>query len=476
MSPGTKKKIAIIAGSVAAVALIAVAAVLYSRGDHQGPSIRLREAISVSYGERIGLYDIVRAVSDESAYTIAITSGGEVAEDGRSTLLGQVGVIEVEITATDEYGNTTVQVAEVTVVDDTPPRIQAESRTIEVGDDTDFLSGVTAEDEVDGDLTAQLRVDQSQVDTTRAGTYPLIYTVTDSAGNEAILPVALTVVSPEARQITLSQQALTLEGNGHYQLAANVSPSAWSGSIEWTSSDESVAVVFDGLITWVGPGSCTITATADGQSAECRVTCGYVTASSIRLNQSMLELEYGQSEQLLATVIPSNWSGEITWSSSDPEVATVEDGVVTAVGDGTCTITATAEGRTASCYVTCTMPELESLTLPESEISLKVGESVTITPDLTPEDWPGELVWTSSNPSVATVTQDGKITAVSVGNCDITVTAGDLTATVNVDCWRSLLDDLFGFGDGNDDTNDDEPEPDDEEDPDDEEEPDGDVE
>lgn len=461
MSPITKKKIAIIAGSVAAVALVAVAAVLYSRGDHQGPSIRLHEAVSVSYGERIGLYDIVRAVSDESAYTIAITAGGEVAADGRSTLLEQVGVNEVEITATDEHGHTTVQVAEVTVVDDTPPSIQAEGRTIEVGDDTDFLSGVTAQDEVDGDLTAQLRVDQSQADTTRAGTYPLIYTVTDSAGNEAILPVALTVVSPEARQVTLSQQTLTLEGNGHYQLAANVSPSAWSGSIEWTSSDESVAVVSNGLISWVGPGSCTITATADGQSAECHVTCGYVTISSIQLNQSMLELEYGQSEQLRATVIPSNWSGEITWSSSDPEVATVEDGMVTAVGDGTCTITVTADGRTASCYVTCTMPELESLTLPESEISLEVGDTVTITPVLTPEDWPGELVWTSSNPNVATVTQDGEITAVSAGNCDITVTAGELTATVNVDCWRNILDDIFGGGGG--DTEPDEEEPDEEE-------------
>ena len=59
------------------------------------------------------------------------------------------------------------------------------------------------------------------------------------------------------------------------------------------------------------------------------------------------------------------------------------------------------------------------------------------------------------------MTQDGEITAVSAGNCDITVTAGELTATVNVDCWRNILDDIFGGGGG--DTEPDEEEPDEEE-------------
>ena len=447
MSSENKKKIGIAAGVLVALALCIAIAVIYSRGDHQGPAIRLWDNLSISYGDRIGLYDIVRSVTDESPFTVAITGGGEVAQDGRSTVIHEVGVTEVEITATDEQGHSTVQRASVTVLDDTPPSISAGALTLEVGENIDFHSGVTAEDEVDGDLTGRIEVDQSRADTTRAGTYPIIYSVSDQSGNEAVLPVALTVVSPEARQITLSQQSLTLEGNGHYQLAATVSPNAWSGSIEWTSSDERVAVVHNGLISWVGAGSCTVTAVADGESAECHITCGYVTLSSIRLSKSALELEYGSSERLTATVVPSNWTGTVEWTSSDPLIATVDGGAVAAVGEGVCTITASAEGRTATCLVTCTMPELESLTIEETEISLEVGDSVTITPTLAPEDWPGELTWTSSNPAVATVSEDGEITAVSEGNCDITVTAGGHTATINVDCWEQHDEGDGGFWD-----------------------------
>lgn len=439
----SKKKIGIIAGAIAAVVLIAVAVNLYAKGDHSGPSITLASDFEIGYGERIGLFDLVTAVSDESEYTISITAGGNVASDGRSTVFDRAGDAQVEITAVDELGHKTVKTAAVKVTDTKPPMLQVKDMEISLGDPVDYHTGITAEDEMDGNLTSQIQVDLSQVDETKAGIYPVIYTVSDSSGNQAIVRSALTIRSPEAEQITLSQQNLSLEGNGHYQLAATVEPRAWAGKLQWSSSDESVAVVSDGLISWVGTGSCVISAQAGDVTAQCQVTCGYVSVSYVNLNYSTLTLEYNEPAELTATVIPSNWKGEVTWTSSDPTVATVEDGKVTWAGPGECTITATADGRTATCAVTSKEPQIESLDIQEEEINLSANGTYAVTPTVLPEIWSGEITWTSSDPTIAEV-EDGLIRWVSAGDCTITATAGECTDSVTVHCAeRGTLGDLI---------------------------------
>ncbi|MGM9537288.1 MAG: Ig-like domain-containing protein, partial [Candidatus Onthomonas sp.] len=278
--------------------------------------------------------------------------------------------------------------------------------------------------------------------------------VSDSSGNQAVVRSALIIHSPEAESITLSQQGLSLDGNGHYQLAATVEPRAWAGKLQWSSSDESVAVVSDGLISWVGTGSCVITAQAGDVTAECQVTCGYVSVSSIQLDYTSLTLEYDETESLTTTVIPSNWRGAVTWMSSDPTVATVEDGKVTWAGVGECTITATVDGRTATCDVICKEPEIESLTIEEEEINLSANGTYAIVPTILPEIWSGEITWTTSDPSVATV-ENGLIRWVSAGECTITATAGECTDSVAVHCAErgtlgDILDGILGGGHGDD--------------------------
>lgn len=446
-----KKKIGVIAGILVILIAVGVGVYLYSREDHSGPSVRVASGYEANYGERIGLFDLVTAVSDESEYSILITRGGQVSSDGRYTIFDAAGSVEVEITAEDEHGNTTVKTVPVEIKDAKPPIIYANHITIDLGDSVDYRTGVTAEDEMDGNLTSQIQVDTSQVDETKAGVYPVIYTVTDQAGNQAVLRTALTIHSPEAETVSLSRQSVSLDGNGHYQLSATVSPSAWSGTVEWSTSNPKVAVVSDGLISWVGTGSCTITARAEDVTAECQVECGYVTVSSIKLNQSSLTLDYQESAELSTKIIPSNWAGDVIWTSSDTTVAVVSDGEVTWAGQGECIITATADGRNASCTVTCNEPEIESVTIEEEEIDLSANGSYQIFPTVVPEEWPGELVWTSSNPEIATVT-DGMVRWVSAGTCTITVTADEVTDSCVVNCAEQttigdILDGIFGGGD-----------------------------
>ena len=431
--PMNKKKIAIIAALLAVILIGGIGIFVYSQGDHVGPEVKLVDSYTANYGERIGLFDLVRAVSDEGEYSIKITSGGTISEDGRSTVFSKAATETVEITAVDELGHKTVKTVTVVVADAKPPMLSANDITISLGDAVDYHTGVTAHDEMDGNLTSQIQVDTSLINEAKAGIYPIIYTVKDKSGNESTVRTALTIKSPEPEAITLSQQSISLEGNGHYQLVASVDPRAWNGKIQWSSSNDKVAVVTNGLVTWVGSGSCTVTATAGEVSAACQVRCGNVTVSGITLDLGILELEYKQSETLLPKIVPSNWSGEVVWTSSDTTIATVDEGVVTWAGQGECVITASADGAVATCQVSCAEPEIELIDIYEDTIHLKANASYTIFPVILPEDWPGEIAWSSSDTTVATVV-NGVVKWIGPGTCEITATAGELEDTCVIVC------------------------------------------
>ena len=162
----------------------------------------------------------------------------------------------------------------------------------------------------------------------------------------------------KANKIQLSSKELYLNGNQYATLTPTVTPKTWAGTVTWTSSDPNVATVSDGLVTWVAPGKCTITAKADKQKATCTVSCGGVTASSVRLDRSSVTLEVGAMTILQAETAPTNWSGEVTWKSSKPKIAKVKNGVVTALKPGKCKITAQAGNVKAVCTVTCTEKSL----------------------------------------------------------------------------------------------------------------------
>ena len=148
-----------------------------------------------------------------------------------------------------------------------------------------------------------------------------------------------------------------------------------------------------------------------------------------------------ETAQLTAEVTPSYADNKrVTWQSSDEKVATVdENGKVTAVGNGTATITATSVSGsyTATVSVTVKIPvEIQKLTIEaEKETLTKIGESTELKVKIEPENADlQKLIWKSSDEKVATVDENGKVTAVGNGTATITATSvsGSYTATVSV--------------------------------------------
>ena len=148
---------------------------------------------------------------------------------------------------------------------------------------------------------------------------------------------------------------------------------------------------------------------------------------SISLNTSNLELYAGSSETLTATVNPSD--AELSWSSSNTSIAKVStSGVVTGVSRGTATITVAStdgSGKSASCQVEVKQ-YVTGITLNKTALTLNEGQTETLSATITPDNANDKtLTWSSSDTSVATVDQTGKVTTVSKGTATITATAND---------------------------------------------------
>lgn len=147
----------------------------------------------------------------------------------------------------------------------------------------------------------------------------------------------------------------TLDKGDTLALIATVLPSnATNKTVAWESSDTDIATVDEsGVVTAVGPGSATITATADGKSATCDVTVE-VHASSVSIDNGPQTILDDETVQLTATVGPDDTTyPEVMWISSDVGVAAIdEDGLVSGVSPGCAILTATAEGKSDTCIIT----------------------------------------------------------------------------------------------------------------------------
>ena len=160
--------------------------------------------------------------------------------------------------------------------------------------------------------------------------------------------------------VSLNKNSTTLVVGGTETLTATVSPSnATNKNVTWTSSNTSVATVSNGTITAKKAGNATITAkTVDGnKTATCSVTVNSNTVSvtSVSLNKNSLTLDIGETETLTATISPNNATNQnVSWISSNTGVATVSNGIVSAISSGTSTITVkTVDGnKTATCLIT----------------------------------------------------------------------------------------------------------------------------
>lgn len=240
-------------------------------------------------------------------------------------------------------------------------------------------------------------------------------------------------VKQHATGLDLSASTLTIYLGQTVTMTATVLPSdASDKSVTWTSSNSDiVSVTQNGSVTANAMGEAEITATSNdgGFSKSCKVTViePLVPATSLTLTPKTMSLNIGESGSLELQILPNDCNEILEWKSSDPSVATVNAGDITALAAGTTTITVRGSNTSASATVTVIDPyAVTGVTLDRTTLSLEMGETATLVATVLPEDARDKTVtWSSGNTAVATVDQQGKITTVSPGTAQITVTTKD---------------------------------------------------
>ena len=289
----------------------------------------------------------------------------------------------------------------------------------------------------------------------------------------------LTVMTEEEYQasalatgIALNKTSLSLRETETAQLTATVTPEdAEDRSVTWSSSDNSIATVnAEGVVTAIKEGTATITATTnDGSNlkATCTVKVSIMPVASITLNITEKTLEEGETVNLTASVLPANASNKsLAWTSSDENVATVDaNGLVTAVKEGTATITAKAnDGSNVSAQCTINVSDsfifVSKISLEKMQVTLNIGETATLNVTIEPANATNkEIAWKSSNPSIATV-ENGVVTAISAGTiyvsasstdgsnqsdvCIVTVNEGSAISSISANKESKTIYDLQG--------------------------------
>lgn len=272
-------------------------------------------------------------------------------------------------------------------------------------------------------------------------------TITASYGSKT---VTLTATVGKSTKLKVDDDSVFLRLNKTQQLVVTALDASGVSSIVtndavWTSSDENIATVTNGLITGYKTGSTTVTAVYGGKNVT--ITVNVEIASRLNLSMNKLNLGVDQSKEI--KVIASYTDGtsqdvtdDAVWKSDNETVAYVSDGMITAYATGSAEITVSYGGKTASVKVTAGTPS--KLTLQAKTVELQGDETYMAVAtgkysdgsDITFTD---EVEWSSSDEKVAEV-EDGLITAIDVGTAIITAKVGTVKATITVNV--GLVDEL----------------------------------
>src|SRR6266498_29643 len=262
------------------------------------------------------------------------------------------------------------------------------------------------------------------------------FTVT-AASNPGGLSDAAGVIVTCVASVAVTPPSATIPQGQTLQLTAtpiDTSGAPMTGqAVAWASSNGAVATVTgSGLVSALGPGLATITATSGGKNGTAAITVTSVPVAAVDVAPAVATIPQGQTTQLTAT--PKDAAGNplsgraVSWTSSNGAVATVNgSGLVSALAAGSATITATSEGQSGSAAVTVTPVPVASVAVSPPTASIQVGQTAQLT--ATPKDASGNALsgrvvnWTSSNNSVATVSASGLVTGVTAGSATITATS-----------------------------------------------------
>ena len=211
------------------------------------------------------------------------------------------------------------------------------------------------------------------------------------------------------------------------QLTATVNGTVGNDAVAWTSGNTNIAKVSGGKVTGVGAGTVTITATSNGVSTSKSIQ---VKEPTIKLDRETANIYPPATKTVTFTVTVNGVQGNsgVTWRSGNTKVATVSNGKVTAVGKGTATITAKANGKLAKAKVTVKDPYAN---VSPTSGTIKVGKTLQLTTNYAPAST-GTPSYSSSNKKVATVDSKGVVKGVKAGTATITVKVNGVTAKAEI--------------------------------------------
>ena len=250
--------------------------------------------------------------------------------------------------------------------------------------------------------------------------------------------------SEKVISVSLDQTAAMIVEGESIVLIATIEPDdIMEQEITWETLDSTVAIVDDsGKVTALAAGSTVITASVGSKSAECEITVKskVIPVSAIVLSQTSATLLEGEQLKLIAAVSPENATDKIVvWSTSDASVASVdENGEISAIAAGEAIITASVDGKSASCLIIVEkgIVEVSNIELDITSVSLFVGNQFQLTATITPSDATNkDVLWGTTNSQVAVVDADGMVTILSEGTARIIATIGDKSAS----CWIEAL-------------------------------------
>lgn len=271
----------------------------------------------------------------------------------------------------------------------------------------------------------------------------------------ALLLCACSEDEPVVTGISLDKSELTLKIGESYQFKLSHMPlKAKSPKCQWylskyypncegCESYEVGTIDQNGLFTAIRDGEVYVTVftledydpvTYKSYDATCKVTVLPIEATSLTLNKTEEIMNIGETISLEAKIEPENTTHkDVKWESNNPNIVSVRNdevfggkAVVTALQEGEAIITASVGSITATCKITVNPTKLEGISFDQAEKTVKEGESFVLTPVFTPENASNKkVIWTSSNQSIATVDQGGKVSTHSFGECIIKAISED---------------------------------------------------
>lgn len=261
--------------------------------------------------------------------------------------------------------------------------------------------------------------------------------------------------SPKAQKVSASfvQTEVAVPVNGTAVLAIEVTPADRIGELTVTVADESVVELSDRQLTETGVtyilkplklSSTTIYAIHDDFDSplECAVTVTPVGVESVSLDKTSIDLKVGETFSFNPTVSPADATSPVLiWKSDNEEVAAVDNGKVTAVKEGTATVTVTCNGHTAQCAVNVSTTAAESVTLSceladlSQTVELTAGETILVNATILPEDVTYlNLVWTVSPETVLSCEPFDAVADDNIVSAHITaLTEGSAVVTAKID-------------------------------------------